>query len=277
MIAFDDEIDTDNSLESIFPISVFADPSFLLKKQQLRNLISKQNSFRVYNKNYAESNNRAQIWFYEILQIMRKLEYSINTFLLGLSIFDFISAQFVIEKKRLKTFCILIFDIASKIHEPQNKYRNLVKEKDNIEFLLELRNFANNEIVQMQKKILTHFDFAILIPTCLDFAILILEATSNLTKEGETQLVIQTQAITIVSDLLLSASSCYNINRFTPFLIACSVVFCFRRIVRCKILWPDYLKDFTELKKTDIEECVDFIVQNQETQLPNSKNQNLKD
>lgn len=268
MIANSDEIETDHYSETTNTPSIYQNYRIYAKKLQLQKLLLKQNRFRIYNMNYVMQTFRLEFWFSDIFKFVNELGYSLNTFLLALSVFDFISAQFLINDNRLRTFCILILDIASKIHEPKNRYCNLIKEKANFEFLNELSKFADIEIVKMQKLILEYLEYHVLIPTALDFVFVIFGAYRDLIVDTSNNLASE-EEMTLVGDLIISISSIYETNKFTPFVIACGSIFCVRKMLNYEVFWPAELNAFTELQKFEILDIVDFIFQ-----IKNSQNQN---
>lgn len=127
--------------------------------KQFKKLLQKQQKFRVYNSCYHLSNLRNQIWLGTLWRLCAQLNYSAESFYLGLALFDLFSSEFSFCKSQLEVFSVLALDLAAKVKESRVTYIDFITHRAQLH---ETKHFSQSPaslLIKMQARIVDHLHF----------------------------------------------------------------------------------------------------------------------
>lgn len=232
-----------------------------LQAQIIQNMVVKDSKFKTYNLLYKNHDERFEIWFKFILEVIKKLNYSMDTFYLALQMFDSISSRFFLPKPQLKIFSILVLDIAAKMKETRNHYVDLIERQYDLPYLGRFSNRPKTELLEMQKSIIIFFNFELNIHTVMNFLPVLIANCNDLNGSLDAIISYDTPCFetSLVSKLVFSASFFYDSNMFSCVGLACALVFCLRSMLGFKEPWPLVLKRLTNVDANQLTKAIHFV------------------
>lgn len=200
----------------------------------LSNLLQKQQKYIAYNIHYNLRSQRKVICFQNIWCLVKKLNYSIDTFMLTVAIFDAVTARFKIPEKYLSSLSMMAFDLAAKTYESQMSYFDFVESDTVLPFFKDFDPTAKNNIVQVQKWILKFFEYEIKLPTVVNFIRVLISQCRDLKQffSSQTTLNMKERKSSILIMIVINSTTNYDSKKFSPFGLACSIVVYLRSLLK---------------------------------------------
>lgn len=230
------------------------DPFRLDANLLLQEMVKKQNINRIYVSSAQFVKYRSELL--RFLKYLRtRLEYSLRTYYLAVSILDCFLSQYKVENDNLKIFCFMALHMAAKMEENGPKVPELSVIAKLFENKYDVEDIENWEIA-----ITKALNYSLNIRTPYTFVEHFLSKgvvnSMDLNCRSEAQAESQISNFEkVVMDLLDLTSSHYDFNNFSPMSVACAVIACARKSIGIKNTWTNDLECLTTQKVKDIEQC----------------------
>ena len=210
----------------------------------LRNKMGRRQT-RHFNPEYRFCALRKSIFRNQIKPICQRFDFSIESFYLCVSIFDFTTSQLLHSREQLFTVALVCLDLASKLKESQLKFARFDSWKKT-EFQ-SLEHFDS-----LQKQILVQLDFNVNILTPFDWVCAFLDLHRSYTKKSKTS---KSKLKSVVSKVLYKSWQEYRLNKFNVFAVALGVMIVSSNIVKCSERFVKVLKRMFSIPKKQVKAC----------------------
>ncbi len=227
----------------------------------LSDMISKQHKSRCFNKDALHVKYRPSLvkW---LIGISYKLDFKQDTLHLSISILDAILSVFTVPENHVQMLTFIALYMAAKMEEKKHKLPSL----DSVVDLFE-GDFSIDEFKHCETVVLSSLAFDLNIVSPIKFVSYFSYRGSLFNNDFEFKIKYE-QVETIKEgfshfcEVFLKASlMSYELVRFSPLIVGCSVIALARKYLSCIQIWPSHLEDLTSVNKNRFQDCLSILEQ----------------